>query len=102
VRAVPVPDPGDLRACCPIAAEQLNHLDVAIALVEQAAKGAISTAVPQLVEAVAGVVVVLGVEVDLSSGAIGQPSRFFAELDQAKAAVVAAIVAACPCTAQSP
>jgi hypothetical protein len=86
-----------VAAGCPLCAESLNRLDVACSLVEQAARGADLTAVPELAAAVAGAVDVLGVQVDVLEPAEHQVPRFVAALDQAKAAAAAAIRAACPC-----
>ncbi len=84
---------------CPLCAEALNRLDVACALVEQAAKGADLAEVPELTAAAAGMVSVLGVEVEVAGPPGEQLPRFVAQLDQAKAGAAAAIRAACPCSA---
>jgi hypothetical protein len=84
-------------AGCPLCAESLNRLDVACALVEQAVRGAYRTGVRELPAAVAGVVGVLGVEVEIGDEAGPGTPAFLAQLDQAKAGAAAAVRAACPC-----
>jgi hypothetical protein len=61
-------DPG-----CAICAEALARLDVLLALIEQAARGAVIAAVPELAAAVAGAVDVLGVEVEVTEPGHEQP-----------------------------
>ncbi len=87
------------EAGCPLCAEALNRIDVACALVEQAAQGADLARAPEHTGAAARVVSVLGVEVEVAGPPGEQLPRFVAQLDQVKAGAAAAIRGACPCSA---
>jgi len=88
----------DLRACCPIAADRLYWLDLALAMAEPAIRLAYATGSMVPLEVAVHMAAGVGVEIEFTDPRERTLPGFLAELDQGNAAAMAAVLAGCPCT----